>query len=237
MNWLETWMQRLLLLGLAPVLLAQGRYTRRVTPLLPEPAGPRRGQEGSGPVLRLLVAGDSSAAGVGVTSQTDALTGCLVRELAPACALTWSLVAQTGYTTADLLARLQQEPAETFDAVVLALGVNDITHGVPLGRWLLHQQALMALLRTRFQTRRILVSPVPAMDGFVALPQPLRWCLGLRAARFNRALAKLVQAQPDCTLVAPGQLNDRGALAADGFHPSARTYRQWAQALAQNLRP
>jgi len=235
MSYWEVWGQRLMLVGLAPLLLAQGRSTRRITPLLPEPVGPRRGMEGEGPPLKLLIAGDSAAAGVGVASQASALSGCLVRELAPAFKLTWSLVAQTGYTTADLLARLQQEPAETFDAVVLSLGVNDITDGVTLGRWLERQQALLTLLRSRFGTLHILVSPVPAMDSFAALPQPLRWCLGLRASRFNRALAKLLQSQPDCTLISQSQLRDRGALAVDGFHPSARTYRQWAQGLARCL--
>lgn len=235
MSYREVWRQRLILVGLAPLLLAQGRFTRRVTPLLPEPVGPRRGKEGRGPALRLLIAGDSAAAGVGVASQASALSGCLVRELAPAFELTWSLVAQTGYTTADLLARLQQEPDETFDAVVLSLGVNDITHGVTLSRWLARQQALMTLLRSRFGARHILVSQVPAMDAFAALPQPLRWCLGLRAVRFNRALTRFLRSQPDCTLVSQSQLHDRGALAVDGFHPSARTYRQWALGLAQSL--
>lgn len=73
------------------------------------------------------------------------------------------------------------------------------------------------------------------MDGFVALPQPLRWCLGLRAARFNRALARFVQSEPDCTLVSQSQLHGQDALAVDGFHPSGRTHRQWAQMLAQSL--
>lgn len=225
-----------MLVGLAPLLLAQGRFTRRITPLLPEPVGPRRGKEGKGSVLRLLIAGDSAAAGVGVATQASALSGCLVRELAPVFEVTWSLVAQTGYTTVDLLARLQQEPAEPFDVVVLSLGVNDITHGVTLGRWLERQQALMALLRSRFGVRHILVSRVPAMDSFAALPQPLRWCLGLRAARFNLALTTLLQSQPDCTLLPQSQHRDRGALAVDGFHPSARTYGQWARELAQNLK-
>ena len=59
-------------IGLGPVLLAQGHYVRRVTPRLPEPEGLRQGVEGSGPPLRLLILGDSSAAGVGVATQAEA---------------------------------------------------------------------------------------------------------------------------------------------------------------------
>ena len=52
---------------LGPLLLWQGRAVRARALKLPEAAGPREGREGQGaPALRLLVVGDSSAAGVGV---------------------------------------------------------------------------------------------------------------------------------------------------------------------------
>ncbi|KAB0649370.1 SGNH/GDSL hydrolase family protein, partial [Burkholderia diffusa] len=54
--------------ALGPLLLMQGRRVRRVTPRLAEAAGPRDGTAGDGPPLRVLVLGDSAAAGVGVAS-------------------------------------------------------------------------------------------------------------------------------------------------------------------------
>ena len=42
---------------------------------LPEAEGPRAGSAGEGPALRLLILGDSSAAGVGTTHQEEALLG------------------------------------------------------------------------------------------------------------------------------------------------------------------
>ncbi|MET3217482.1 UNVERIFIED_ORG: hypothetical protein ABIC48_005266 [Burkholderia territorii] len=48
--------------ALGPLLFAQGRYVRRVTPRLPEAAGPRDGVAGGGPPLRVLAVGDSAAA-------------------------------------------------------------------------------------------------------------------------------------------------------------------------------
>ena len=59
---------------LSPVLVAQAVVTRGRMPRLPEAAGPRQGEVGSGPLLRLLIVGDSSAAGVGVAQQRDALS-------------------------------------------------------------------------------------------------------------------------------------------------------------------
>ena len=69
-------------LVLSPLLAAQAISTRRRAPALPEAAGPREGQVGQGPrALRVLVAGDSSAAGVGVAHQDDAFSGYFTRAL------------------------------------------------------------------------------------------------------------------------------------------------------------
>jgi hypothetical protein len=88
---------------LGPVLLAQGRHVRRTVRLLPEPEGLREGDSGSGPLLRLLIAGDSAAAGVGAPTQDDALSGHLVSSLAGCLRVQWKLFAYTGATTADLI--------------------------------------------------------------------------------------------------------------------------------------
>ncbi len=70
-------------LALAPLLVAQAVRTRRRAPVLPEAAGSREGRagRGEGPPVRVLVAGDSSAAGVGVAHQDQAVVGHLVRTL------------------------------------------------------------------------------------------------------------------------------------------------------------
>ena len=68
-------------IALGPVLLWQGQYVRRRTPRLPEASGARVGVTGTGKDLRLLVLGDSSAAGVGVETQSDALLGKTIAGL------------------------------------------------------------------------------------------------------------------------------------------------------------
>ena len=94
---------------MAPLLLAQGLWVRRVTPKLPEAQGPREGVRtpdiaaeagSSDSALRLLIVGDSSAAGVGATHQDEALAGRLSRALVAALAteVHWRLVARTGVT-------------------------------------------------------------------------------------------------------------------------------------------
>jgi len=65
---------------LAPLLVWQGKQTRRTTPRLPEAGGEPHGQYGDGePALRLLVIGESTAAGVGVAHHQDGLASQLAR--------------------------------------------------------------------------------------------------------------------------------------------------------------
>lgn len=223
-------------IGLGPVLLAQGRYVRRVTPRLPEPEGLRQGVEGSGPLLRLLILGDSSAAGVGVATQAEALSGQLVAALAAAFRVSWKLVATSGLTSAEVLAKLEAEPEQPFDIVVTATGVNDVTGSTGRAQWLAVQQRLVGLLKGRFQARHILLCSLPPLHHFPALPQPLRWYLGLRARRLNRDLRHWAPRNEGCTFVPIDFPLDLSLMASDGFHPGAGAYALWASQLAGVIR-
>lgn len=221
--------------ALGPLLLLEGLHVRRVTPRLPEPPGPRSGRAGVGTPLRLLVAGDSAAAGVGAASQDEALAGRLVAELSAHRAVDWRLEARTGYTTADAHAHLAGLPEDRFDVVVLSLGVNDVTRGVGRARWLARQAGLADLLQARFTPRALLFTALPPMHLFPALPQPLRWYLGARAREFNVALAEWLRCRPGCHLVEPDFQADSAHIAGDGFHPGPTAYTAWATRVAHEI--
>jgi len=220
---------------LGPLLLAQGKHVRRVTPVLPEPAGPREGVEGSGPTLRLLVVGDSAGAGVGAATQDEALTGRLVSRLRDRFRVEWRVVARTGATTASMIRHLERIEPFAMDAVVTSLGVNDVTGDVGVARFLKRQARLHALLRERFGARLIIASGLPPMHLFPALPQPLRWYLGARARELDRALA---QTLPDGHgtehLPFEGEV-DAAHMAGDGFHPGPPIYDAWGAAAALRI--
>ena len=223
-------------IALGPVLLAQGKRVRREVPILPEPDGEREGAIGSGPELRLLVLGDSAAAGVGTDTQDRALAGQLAVSLAPTFHLRWKLLAFTGATTRDILRRLAQEPATGFDVVVTSLGVNDVTGRLPLATWRRQQLVLIDRLREQFGSGHIILSALPPMHRFPALPQPLRWYVGARARDFNRVLAGLARERPGCDyLELDHGTMDVSAMASDGFHPGPPLYALWAREAARRI--
>jgi len=223
----------LIKVALGPILLLQGVYTRQVTPKLPEPEGARQGITGQGPALRLLILGDSAAAGVGVDHQSQALTGQLVQQLAAHHQVSWTLLAQTGHNTQQVLAMLQDHRDDVFDVAVVSAGVNDVTSSVKVGDWIGQQQNLVDVLQQRFGVKHIVLSPVPPMHRFPALPQPLRWFLGQRAHQLNQHLQHWCGTQEACTLLRNDFPMQPDMMAADGFHPSAATYKLWADNVAQ----
>lgn len=223
-------------IGLAPVLIAQALYVRRVTPRLPEPSGERSGVFGAGPLLKLLIVGDSAAAGVGVPLQNQALSGQLARALGADFRVSWKLIAQTGHRAKDVLAVLEETVPEKFDAVVTSIGVNDVTHGTGRKTWIARQEKIIRLLLSRFHSPFIVLSGIPPMHLFPALPQPLRWYLGSRAHKFNRALQETVKSYDRCRFVQIDFPLEASYMADDGFHPGARAYAFWADHLADIIR-
>jgi hypothetical protein len=107
-------MRRLMFGSLVPLILAQGLWVRQSVPKLAEARGPREGVSGSGKPISVLIAGDSSAAGVGAPTQAQALVGCLVSLLAADFKVAWKLIANTGGATPDLRGFLHTLPKTSY---------------------------------------------------------------------------------------------------------------------------
>jgi len=230
-------------LALSPLLVAQALRTRARTPRLPEAVGAREGVVGRGATrLRLLIAGDSSAAGVGVTTQQRALSGQLVPLLAARtdAQVHWALWARTGLTTAQTFEMLRDAALPPADLAVVVSGVNDVVDQVPSAHAVRARERIANLLRNRGGVQHVVYCPLPPVHEFPSLPQPLRWIAGADAQRHNRALRHWVAhrhaAAGDVSTL---QLDDvhlgRDNMADDGFHPGEPVYRAVAHALAAHI--
>lgn len=227
---------KLLKIFLAPVLIHQGKKVARETPRLPEAKGLRKGIQGSGErQIRLLILGDSAAAGVGVDHQDQALSGQILACFGPQYTVAWELIAKTGATTAGTIKHMESLPPATFDYVVTSLGVNDVKRGVPADKWAEQQKTLIALLGDRFKVRRFIISAVPPMELFPAIPWPLNWYLGLCAARMNKTIKKWLKTQPDCEFMEFNLPMDPSLMAYDGFHPGPRLHTIWAKEIFNRI--
>lgn len=218
-----------------PVLLAQALYLRANALQLPEPPGPRHGVIGAGPPLRLLIIGDSSAAGVGVPHQDQALLGLVSARLAKIAKVEYRLVARIGAKTGAVLQWLDDLPERRYDVVVLATGVNDVTKGVTLRRWLAQKAELINRFTGEFGARWVIVSGLPPVHQFPLLPQPLRWVLGRQAQRFDAQLRKMIAPNRKCRAVRVDVALGPHNMSQDGFHPGPAVYAAWADAICHAL--
>lgn len=227
--------------ALLPVMLVQGYWLRRTTPRLPDAAGPLAGTiAGEGEPLRLLALGESTVAGMGARTHETALAGQLALAVQHATRRTvqWEVVARSGINarqcSAELVPKLVGRCA---DVVMIALGVNDTIELHSARRWTSDVERLIEEVRAEVGDALVLLSGVPPLDYFPALPQPLSFVLGARSAALDRASLEMVKRLTRVVYV-PFQIDwnrRRELFCADGFHPSELGYSEWGAQLATAL--
>jgi len=189
------------------------------------------------PPFRILVAGDSSAAGVGVARQDEAVIGHLVRVLQRTLErpVAWALRARTGLTTRGVHALLRETPPFPADVAVVITGVNDVTHQVTARRAVRDRAALADWLLGTAGVRHVVFAPLPPMHQFPLLPEPLRRVMGGDARRHDAALARWAATRSDVSHAAFALELDTAGMASDGFHPGEPIYRACGEALAAHV--
>jgi lysophospholipase L1-like esterase len=232
---------------LAPVLWAQVKSTRRRAIMLPEPADAREGVCGAGvSELKLLIFGDSSAAGVGVSSQAQALAGTLARELVkqePHLKVKWKVLAKSGVSSRAALALLDgyEQP---HDIAVVLVGVNDIVEQIPLPLAIKAREQLVRKLHKQCCVQQVAFIGMPPVHQFPLLNQPLRYLSGTDARRLDRAVIHWTQRFAHSALAQEGLRVTHipikltvhaGNMAVDGFHPGPQVYATSAAQIATAL--
>ena len=214
----------------APVLVVQGRRLRRDTPRLPDAAQPWHGTHPGPDPLRLLVLGDSTAAGVGASTQREGLPGNLARELATRSGrgVEWRAVGRNGATSRDLVTDyLDDATTGPVDIAFLSIGANDALGLRPRGAFRRDIQTVLARLRQ--VSPLVLVSSLPAFSRFELLPNPLRWNLYLHSMSLEDAARGVVAGLDGVHMSPPPPPYTEGFFARDLFHPSESGYRDWAR--------
>lgn len=220
------------------LLIPQALWVRKTARRFPPATGPRIGQTGNGPGLRLLAIGDSIIDGVGVGTLDEALVGQTVNRLAERleARIEWQALGKSGLNSRQVREQLiPRAVAYPADFILVSVGVNDIIGLSSLLRWRRNIRGLVGQLRTRSPDARIAMAGIPPLEWFPALPQPLRAVLGLRGRDFHRALREEVAAFDGVAVVEPAFDDPVANFAEDGFHPSASGHAICADAVVEVL--
>ena len=172
--------------------------------------------------LKLLGLGDSVIAGVGLASTELTVTARLADRLNQYLgrAIDWRILGEDGAKISDTQRLLAATESESFDWIVVSVGVNDVTGLTSLVRW---QQGLLGLIseiRSRSSHATVVFLQLPPMGRFEMIPQPLRAVLGIRAAMLRQVLTWIVEAHRGVWMIDPSRLFDPAYMAEDGYHPN-----------------
>ncbi|QYD68267.1 SGNH/GDSL hydrolase family protein [Paraburkholderia edwinii] len=228
-------------IALGPILLVQARWLRRTALRLPEATGPRSGVEGGydseAAPLRILVVGDSSAAGVGVSSQAEALAQPVAKLLAMRTgrSVAWQLIAKSGVNTSEALELLTHRKLCPVDYLITALGTNDVTSQRNPTQFLRDYVLLADTLRKQTGAVGLVATGLPPLRILPAAPHPLRWYLGRCAIRLDRALRNWIERDPTARYVSLEWAAHPEDMAEDGFHPGRSQYRRWAELVTEQI--
>lgn len=227
-------------LALAPALLVQAHKLRSTALRLPEPEGERSGtapaRSETGTPMRILVVGDSSAAGVGVAHQNDALAMQVAHCVANKTGrqVQWYLLAKSGLGAAKAGTFISQQRLPAADIIVAAFGVNDVTSQRSARQFIADYRHLLHTLQKQTGAWGAVISGLPPLHILPAAPQPLRWYLGQCAKRLDRSLQKLCARTSHFAYVSL-QWAQAKHMARDKFHPGPIQYRQWAHLISDEI--
>lgn len=192
------------------------------------------------PPLRLLMLGDSTAAGQGVHRAGQTPGALLASGLAAVAERPVRLrnVALPGARSDDLERQVGlalADPAELPDICVIMIGANDVTHRMPPTRSVRYLAAAVRRLRTA--GAEVVVGTCPDLGTIEPVQQPLRW-LARRASRQLAAAQTIGVVEQGGRTVSLGDLlgpefaaNPRELFGPDSYHPSAEGYATAAMAV------
>lgn len=221
-----------------PVYAWQGLALRKNSLRLPPPANQViEPAEGTGAPYRLLLIGDSSAAGVGVKDIKLSLGGQLQEIISTQSGRPTSILiagcnsATSGQIRDHTLPHIEQRD---FTHVVLNIGTNDAKNFHTGKRFCREFGTLLYALNTRFPDAKIIWSSILDLSTIPSLPSPLNNIMGIRSrelARRGEILCHERRAEIPEGEWDPSVEN----FSHDGFHASEKGYNEWASLLAAHI--
>ncbi|MEM6461697.1 MAG: SGNH/GDSL hydrolase family protein [Pseudomonadota bacterium] len=224
---------------LVPAALFQGVRLRARTPRLLPPEGPQSGRIGKQPepAFRILVIGDSSAAGVGAQRIEDTI-GCQLAHMLheqTGASVCWRTAGSNSAISEELRDHVVPNLALVdYTHVILTVGTNDMKNFHTARRFKRGFGGLLYAVKAKWPEATMIWSPMIDMRTVPALPKLLAHVLEMRGRIVNRVGSQLCRER---YAIAAPQLDstNKAGFSVDGFHASAAGYHHWAKLLAHTI--
>ncbi len=224
---------------LAPIALVQGLQVRARTQRLAPPTGRPYGHYGSEDTsgYRILVVGDSSAAGVGADDVSETVGAQLAKILHQQTGhpASWRNAGSNSAISAQVRDHVVPNlQALDYTHIIIAVGTNDMKNFVTVSSFKKGFGGLLYALKAKWPDATLIWSPAVDTRTVPSLPTALANILRLRLLLINGMGERLCRER---YAIAATQLQppDASGFASDGFHAGPKGYRFWAELLAETI--
>lgn len=226
----------ILLLPAAPFLFLQGQYVRRKVGRLPDASGETSGRSGSNEsVVKLLIIGESTAAGVGARTHETGLAGQFAKVLSAKVgkAVHWQVIGRSGITVKETIRDLVPKiPDEKFDYILIALCGNEVLKLRSPRSFRRNMTKLLGILREKNPNAMFFMTNAPAIRLSPVLPQPIKFLLGhLSALHNSNAIEFTAEMKNVFYFHQPTEVPE--GFFSDGIHPSEKGYAAWSKRMIE----
>jgi lysophospholipase L1-like esterase len=226
----------IILLPFAPFLYLQGKYIRRKIGRIPDAGGETVGKFGAeNEFVKLLVLGESTAAGMGARTHETALAGQFSRFLGEKInkSVEWHVVGRSGITIKETIDELVPKiPDEKFDYILLALCGNEVLKLHSPINFRRDMQKLLVTLREKNDGATFFITNAPAVRLSPVLPNPVKFILGQLSA-LHDANAREFTAEMPKVFYFHQPTEVPADFWADGIHPSEKGYTAWSKRMVE----
>lgn len=152
------------------------------------------------------------------------------------------IIAQTGWTTANLITAINNAQINTtFDFVSLLIGVNNQYQHKPIAEYQQQFEQLLqkAIVFANNDTSKVVVLSIPDY-GYTPFGQANQATISAQIAEFNainKAIANAYGVQYfDITPISQQALLQPNLVATDQLHPSGEMYKQWVALMIDDVK-
>lgn len=226
----------IIILPFAPFLYLQGQMVRRKVGRLPDAAGDTQGEfNHAKKSVKLLVLGESTAAGVGARTHETGLAGQFARFLGEKIgkSVRWHVVGRSGITVGETIHELVPKiPDEKFDYILLALCGNEVLKLRSPRTFRRDMRRLIEILREKNPGATVFMTNAPAVRLSPVLPFPIKFILGHLSA-LHDANAREFTSQMEQVFYFHQPSSVPEDFFADGIHPSETGYTVWSKRMIE----
>jgi lysophospholipase L1-like esterase len=191
-----------------------------------------------GPPLTMVVLGDSTSTGPGLTDPEEIWFRQALAELDLPRPVEVVSLAVGGSRAVDVLERVDDAVATHPDIALVAVGSNDAIHGTPARRFEAQLEDLLAQLEAHLPV--VAVANVGDLGNIARVPPPLKSVLRARSRTISRKIERVVERHDHAVLldVSPSNagFRDVTVFGPDLFHPNSAGHSLWAAAVAPTIR-